>query len=234
MRSINWAGIAIYMVIATAFYYVFTFLEVDWYNSLEFPYGLTIFKRLLAAVGVPIGVFIARQISQKDRTITLWGNAKMYSFLALITPIIVFAVIGATNPEGLNANYWGLLIAIEAVLWVILEEYGWRGYLFDELADIKPIYKYLIIGVLWYAWHLWFLNYASYPDLSSFILTQLRQLLLIFFGTLGIGYVVEATRSVVAAACTHLIFSILTQNAFIIHNFTLQTRWLMFGICLVF
>lgn len=113
------------------------------------------------------------------------GQCQNVQLLGINNADHCFAVIGATNPEGLNANYWGLLIAIEAVLWVILEEYGWRGYLFDELADIKPIYKYLIIGVLWYAWHLWFLNYASYPDLSSFILTQLRQLLLIFFWDAG-------------------------------------------------
>ena len=89
-----------------------------------------------------------------------------------------------------------------------MEEYGWRGYLQEELKPLKSWKKYLIIGFLWYLWHLTFLTKASIRDNLFF-------LAMMVFRSGGIGQVAESTKSIVACACFHLIIQIMMFNALI-------------------
>src|SRR5690606_10564804 len=70
----------------------------------------------------------------------------------------------------------------------------------------KPMAKYVIIGVLWYLWHLSFLKGGSVQENLFFMG-------LLILGSWGIGQIAEATKSIVASACFHLIVQIMSFNA---------------------
>jgi membrane protease YdiL (CAAX protease family) len=52
---------------------------------------------------------------------------------------------------------------------------GWRGYLSPklEVQGIKPIYIYIIVGLIWVSWHLPFMSQLTFlyvrEDLNTFI-----------------------------------------------------------------
>ncbi len=68
----------------------------------------------------------------------------------------------------LGLAFGGALLAGFTVngLFAFGEEYGWRGWLADELRPLGPIWANLIIGVLWGLWHapliLMGFNYGDY------------------------------------------------------------------------
>ena len=94
-----------------------------------------------------------------------------------------------------SARFLGLILGFG-------EEYGWRGYLQNELFQLGRIRGVLLVGVIWGAWH-WPLilmgyNYPGYPLLG---------LLLMALYTTGLavvlGYAVLRSGSIVLAAfCT--------------------------------
>jgi uncharacterized protein len=103
------------------------------------------------------------------------------------------AAIAMPNLWVLTAITW--LVALVAGftingLFAYGEEYGWRGWLADELHPIGPVWTNLITGVLWGLWHapliLLGFNYGTYGVLgvalmvvwctaASFLLWRLRQ-----------------------------------------------------------
>jgi membrane protease YdiL (CAAX protease family) len=39
------------------------------------------------------------------------------------------------------------------VFTILGEELGWRGFLQDALRPMKPMWRYLLIGIMWELWH---------------------------------------------------------------------------------
>ncbi|MCE1175060.1 MAG: CPBP family intramembrane metalloprotease [Propionibacteriales bacterium] len=118
----------------------------------------------------------------------------------------VAQVTAATPP------LWGLL-AITLVgalvagftingLFAFGEEYGWRGWLADELAPLGPVWANLITGVMWGLWHapviLLGYNYGSYrlPGVVAMIAWCVA-------GSFLLWRVRQVTGTVLAAAITH-------------------------------
>ncbi|MFC2086240.1 type II CAAX prenyl endopeptidase Rce1 family protein [Bacteroidota bacterium] len=232
-HRINWTAIFIYMGIATLFSYFFRVHQPDWYANLKLPYSFTAIKSLLGATGIVAGAIIVQTIYPKKRTITVWGPYKLKSLLMLLIPILLFVVIGVKNNSEINSHYLGFVIGLQAVLWVVFEEYGWRGFLQSELRHLKPALKYLIIGVLWYVWHLWFLKYDSNSKISDIIITEFILLSILVISSWGIGQLAELTKSVAVSACAHLLGSLVQFNSLIINNFAANLRWIIFAACLI-
>ena len=107
-----------------------------------------------------------------------------------------------------------------------MEEYGWRGYLQEELKAIQPWKKYLIIAFLWYLWHLPFLTNASISDNLFFFGIMI-------FGSWGIGQVAESTKSLLASACFHLIIQIMMFNALIKNGIDITEKLIILGVSVV-
>ena len=118
--------------------------------------------------------------------------------------------------------YNGIVI----VSYGILEEFGWRGYLQDELRKIKPLYKYLIIGILWYSWHLAFISH------DTTMLSQLKFLGVLIFASWGIGQIAEKTHSVLASACFHIIGNIFSFFPLLPTSFGISIGYIILGIAL--
>jgi uncharacterized protein len=165
---------------------------------------------ILEGSGVFIGALLAISFLKKNRKVetTLLGTSKLKSLVMAIIPILILTTVGVENVFELDSHLYGFIAVIGTLLYCIMEEYGWRGYLQEELNTLQPWKKYLIIGFTWYLWHLTFLTKATVGDNIFFLAMML-------LGSWGIGQVAELTKSVLASACFHLIIQIMMFNALI-------------------
>ncbi|MBU1356595.1 MAG: CPBP family intramembrane metalloprotease [Candidatus Edwardsbacteria bacterium] len=223
-----WIQIAVYFVIATALSGVFRFGLFGWYNNMSLPFGLTfLVKTLLEGIGPIAGALVILTIVNKKSSITLLGTQPKKSLIMAIVPVLLFTFFGANNDLNLNRHYYGFIIGIATVIYGIFEEYGWRGFLHNELIELKRLHKSLIIGVIWYVWHL------SFISQSTTLLNELIFFGIIVFGSWGIGVIAEKTKSIIACACFHILGNILFLSPQIATTMNNQARYIIFGICLI-
>ena len=210
--SISWKRILLFLLIAITISNIFRFDVFELKSELEkLPTWIYILTSiLLEGSGVIIGALIIIPFLKKQRKteISLFGTSKTKSLLMTSIPILLLVVIGVKNDFEMNNHIYGLVASIGTLLYCIMEEYGWRGYLQEELKELKPWKKYLIIGFIWYLWHLTFLTKASLGD-NLFFLGMM------ILGSWGIGQVAESTKSIIASACFHMIIQIMMFNALI-------------------
>ena len=225
--------IGLFMLIAVGFSYYFRIDPPNWYQSWDLPVSLSPFKNLLGALGIFLGATIVERLHPTPERITLTGTSWRNSVLMISLPITVFVIIGVPNSQ-IEPHVFGLIIGLQAALWAFLEEYGWRKYLHNELSNYKPQRRYIIVGVLWYLWHLWFLRHNALADPTSFILNTSIGFVIIMGASWGLGAVVERTKSLLVGVCFHMLGSFIQFNPIITENVSNNTRWLIFGLCLVF
>ena len=228
--KISWKRILIFFIIATSISNVFRFDIFEFRPELEklpnWIFILTTF--LLSGSGVIIGALIIIPFLKKQRKteISLFGTSKSKSLIMAVIPIIIVTIFGVKNDFEIDAHLYGLIAITGTLLYCIMEEYGWRGYLQEELKSFKAWQKYLAIGFIWYLWHLTFLTNATVGDNLFF-------LAMIIFGSWGIGQVVESTKSIIAGACFHLIIQIMMFNSFIKNGIDGTEKLLILGVSVV-
>ena len=182
---------------------------------------------ILEGIGVLLGAVIAIKLMKKSKrsSMSLFGTSKTKSLLLFILPILVFAIIGINNELEMNSNIYGFIAGLGIFIYCIFEEYGWRGYLQDELSELKPWKRFLLIGFLWYLWHLPFLSNTDIVDNLIF-------LGMLIFGSWGIGQIAIATKSIIACATFHFVVNIFTVNQLIRNGFDGNLKWIAIGIIL--
>lgn len=228
--SINWKRVLLFLLIAITISNIFRFDVFELKSELEkLPTWIYILTSiLLEGSGVIIGALLIIPFLKKQRKteISLFGTSKTKSLLMASIPILVLVVNGVKNDFEMNNHIYGLVASIGTILYCIMEEYGWRGYLQEELKELKPWKKYLIIGFIWYLWHLTFLTKASLGD-NLFFLGMM------ILGSWGIGQVAESTKSILASACFHMIIQIMMLNALIKDGIDGTEKIIILGISIV-
>lgn len=226
-NKISWQRILIFFTLATIISNIFRFDIFEFKSELEkLPTWIFILTSLLLeGSGVIIGALIILPFLKKERKveISLFGTSKSKSLIMAAIPIIILTIVGVRNDFGMKHHIYGFVAAIGTFLYCIMEEYGWRGYLQEELKILKPWKKYLLIGFIWYLWHLTLLTEAS-------ISNNLFFLGMMIFGSWGIGQVAESTKSIIASACFHMIIQIMMLNALIKNGIDGTEKMLIFGI----
>lgn len=227
---ISWNRVLLFLLIAITISNIFRFDIFELKSELErLPTWIFILiSVLLEGSGVIIGALIAISLLKKKRKteMTLFGTSKFKSIIMVTIPIIILTLIGVKNDFELESHLYGFIAIIATVLYCIMEEYGWRGYLQEELKTLKPWKKYLIIGFIWYVWHLTFLTKATVGDNIFFFAMMV-------FGSWGIGQVAESTKSIVASACFHLIIQIMMFNALIKNGIDGTEKLMILGVSVV-
>jgi len=155
---------------------------------------------------------------------SLFGTSKSKSLLMSAIPIVLLTAIGVENTYNMEPHMFAFVAIITTTLYCIEEEYGWRGYLQEELNGLKPWKKYALIGLMWYVWHLSFI-------FDKAIGSNLLFLALLIFGSWGIGKVAKTTHSVLASACFHLIVQIMMLNSFFRDSPNATTKAIVFVVC---
>lgn len=228
-NQISWIRVLIFFIIATVISNIFRFDILELRPVLEkLPNWLYILTSvLLEGSGVIIGALIMLPYLKKERNVemTLLGKLETKSLIMPFIPIVILSVIGVKNDFGLNNHLYGFIAIIGTLVYCIMEEYGWRGYLQEELKSIEPWQKYLIIGIIWYLWHLTFLTKASIGD-NLFFLGMM------IFGSWGIGQIAELIKSILASACFHLIVQIMMFNALFRNGINGKEKIIILAICL--
>lgn len=220
--------ILLFYSIGLAFSYVFRIASPAWFENLTLPYGLAIIKDWIGGFGPFLGAVLVMALFRLPRKISFTGSSPRRSWLMLLVPLILFTIFGAQNDYQVNSHLYGFFVGVVLVVYCLLEETGWRGYLQDELRGLHPALRYSLVGLLWYAWHLSFLNG------SVSFLNELTILLILIAASWGLGQVAESTRSIMAAACLHMIGNILAFSSFVKRSLPLNHRLIIIGICIAF
>jgi uncharacterized protein len=120
-------------------------------------------------------------------------NAQQVATLAMPNLWVIVAITWASGVlVGLTING----------LFAYGEEYGWRGWLADELRPLGPVWTNVVTGVLWGLWHapliLLGFNYGAYrlPGVAAMILWCIAASFLLW-------RLREVTGTVVGAAAMH-------------------------------
>ncbi|MCK8140730.1 CPBP family intramembrane metalloprotease [Flavobacterium sp. I-SCBP12n] len=148
-------------------------------------------KVILQAVGPAIGAIVAFLIFKIKPKLTLKGNYKN-----LIIPFIlywIFPIILILTVEYFTKGTFSIIPIFAILIYGLLEEIGWRGFLQHELRSLPKLLNIIIVAILWFIWHLNF-------EMSSGNI--------LFFGILvlaswGIGKVADSTQSFLAVSAFH-------------------------------
>lgn len=186
MKSkINIAAIIVFYVIAVLFR--FLAVKTELLNNVDNEY----LKILLRGVGPAIAAMVVFVFFKIPNTLSLKGNYKN-----IFVPFAVYWILPAALISGVyyfqNGSF-PIILMFTVLLYGILEEIGWRGFLQEHLKPLPKIYSTLIIAVLWFIWHL---NFDT--SLQNIIFFGI-----IFFGTWGIGKIYDKTHSLFAVAGVH-------------------------------
>jgi|GEM_PF-207880 membrane protease YdiL (CAAX protease family) len=131
------------------------------------------------------------------QTITLLGSHQYKSLLFPLVLLGCYTVFGIGNPHGINRHLWALLLCCAALVYNIMEEYAWRGFLVDSLGKAGIVVKAVVSGILWSCWHL--LVFSNFNQYGGFAIFFLFCILFSFILT----FAVVRTRSILVAATIH-------------------------------
>ncbi|WET04215.1 CPBP family intramembrane glutamic endopeptidase [Flavobacterium sp. YJ01] len=184
-NKINFGAIIVYYVIAITCRYVA--VKTTLLSAIENPY----LEILLRGVGPALGALAAIKIFSLHNPMSLKGIYKN-----AIVPFAVYWILPAVLIAGVYYFVMGkfpILLLFTVLVYGLLEEIGWRGFLQEQLKSLPKFTSILIIAILWFAWHL---NFETTPSNMIFFG-------IIFFGTWGIGKVYSSTGSLLAVAGVH-------------------------------
>jgi len=205
--------------------FIFKYDAFAIYNNWKLPPILNVFHSLLQGIGPFLGALLVTKMFRIKREITFSGKLGIVSVIMLSIPIFILGTIGITNAE-FNNHLYGIIIGVWIIVYAILEETGWRGYLHNELIHVKPLIKYSIVGVLWYIWHLTFLGETT-------IINELFVAFILIVSSWGIGYIADKGKSIFAAACFHIIGNLLGLSSLFVRALSLTTRIIIILVCIV-
>lgn len=196
-----------FFTLATLISFVFRASEIHWLDIVRLPYGTYYGMSLLVGIGPIFSAIICKILfKEKQPFLSIWGGSKIKSIIFLLVPIITVIYIGVINKESVNIHMYAFKVCLMWLLYIIGEEFGWRGYLQEVLVSKGNDYKRaFIIGLIWYLWHLSFF----YVDYS--LLKEAFFVLILIFGSFVILKVVKTTKSLSTAIALHFSFSVLTN-----------------------
>ena len=221
----NLTRTVVFSIIVLAWSYVFFQIRpIEYPEGL--PFELYFTKTWLPALGLFFASLIFRPQLKNLNVNSLLGDNPKWSLVIAILPIIGLGIFGIPNDNGLNPHYFGIFLGFIVLLYALFEEFGWRGYLQQELQIDNEWIKYGIIGFLWYAWHWDFLGDVTLTG-------QLFFLVGLIFGSLGIGKIAEKTNSILVCATIHALGNIGFLYAVITGTVSFQNRMILVGVCAV-
>lgn len=183
--KINYFAILTFYVIAILLRYLTN--KTDLLNGVSSDF----LKVILQGIGPAVGAVVAFSVFKIKPTLTLKGNYKK-----TLIPFLLYWGLPIALILGVEYCTKGTIsfTAVTAILiYGLLEEIGWRGFLQQELKTLPAFLNIVIVAALWFIWHLNF-------DFTSANLLFLGILLL---GTWGIGKVADNTHSLLAVAAIH-------------------------------
>lgn len=149
------------------------------------------FRILLTGIGPTLGVLVVFFVFKIRPTLNLQGN-----YRTVVSPLLLYWVTPILLIGGIyffTEGRFPWVFTLTVLLYGLLEEVGWRGFLHQELKTLPTFLNILIVAVLWFVWHLNF-------DLT---LSNLLFFGILILGSWGIGKVADLTGSLFAVSALH-------------------------------
>lgn len=146
---------------------------------------------VLQGISPAIAAMAAFYIFKIRPTLNLKGNYSKTS-----TPFLLYWALPVVLISGAAYFIKGTIAPITVIsilLYGLLEEIGWRGFLQRELKPLPEFLNVLLVATLWFIWHLNF-------DLTS---SNLLFFAILILGSWGIGKVADSTHSLLAVSAFH-------------------------------
>ncbi|RAJ08619.1 CAAX prenyl protease-like protein [Chitinophaga skermanii] len=210
-KKVNFLAILTFYVIAIACRYLATKTNLLEAVSNDF------LKVVLRGIGPAVGALVVFKVFNIKPVLSLKGNYKKLLFPVLLYWVFPIALIcGAAY----FTNGTIPVVGVFAVLvYGLMEEIGWRGFLQQELKSLPPFLGILVIATLWFLWHL---NFSL--TTSNFVFFGI-----LILGTWGIGKVADTTQSLLAVAAVHSLNNFFSElnNTKIIILVVLLAVWIV-------
>jgi uncharacterized protein len=203
-EKVKWQFVVLFYVIAFTISGLFNsgFLTT-YYKSLTEGYFISDYPYLPACIGtLSATIFVLFIDRSHKRTITFFGNFKLKNLVISVTPLIAFTITGIDNNYGQNSHIFAFCFTLINLIYAVFEEIGWRGYLQDALRPLKQWYRFLIIGLIWWAWHF---RFHTTFELTIFPLICIG-------GSFLIGQFTEKTKSYLTAGGLHCLIILLSNS----------------------
>ena len=180
----RWQAIALFYVLAM----LIRAIVLRYWGNVDSPF-IGWFRVWAGGIGPCLGALVAILVFKRKFYCTLTGKSVIKSLFSVAIPLVICFLV--------DRNLG--LILMGTLIYSLLEEVGWRGYLQGELKEMNRTLSNLLIATMWFFWHI-----AIRFDLGG----------LIFFGAWGIGNIAHDTRSLMACACFHTLFNFSNQGYF--------------------
>lgn len=196
-KNINWLQILLfYSIIIIGTYLIRklpNLLNILLEKITDIPFSFNYNHGLITL----IAALLFYRFTNINQTITLLGNQKLKSILFPVILLACYSVYGIENNHGIDKHIWALIFCSFALIYNIMEEYAWRGYLIDSLSAFNFMVKSLISGIFWAVWHL--LVFQNFDQYGGFWIFLLFCLIFSFILT----FAVQRTNSILASASIH-------------------------------
>ena len=179
--------------VAISVFYVIAILLRYLTNKTQILSGLdNIFlKVILQGIGPAIGALVAFRLFQIRSVMTLKGDFKNFLVplsIYWLLPIILIETVAYFSKETAPK-----IAIITILVYGLVEEIGWRGFLQQALISLPKFTRILIITTLWFIWHLNF-------DVS---VSNLTFFLILLLGSWVLGFLAEKTNSLFCVSAIH-------------------------------
>lgn len=184
-NKVNYLAILTFFIIAIALRYLTN--KTDLLSNV--PSGFI--KIILQGISPNIAAITVFAVFKIKPILTLKGN-----YGHILTPFLLYWTLPIVLILGVEYGTKGTISfeAITAILiYGLLEEIGWRGFLQQQLKPLPEILNIFIVAILWFVWHLNF-------DFTS---SNLLFFGILILGSWGIGKVANQTYSLLAVSAFH-------------------------------
>ena len=199
--QVRWLHVVVYYLIACAISWPFFW----WRDILHWEgfRGPGFLRTASIMWGPGISAIICLLLFRKThkRTITFFGTDTVKSLIFWFAPLILLAILGVKDETGKTSHVFPLMLSVFAIFTVVGEELGWRGFLQDAVRPMKPVYRYMLIGIMCELWH--FTNRThDRTVLQAVTIVSIWAVTTIILSWI-IGMAVEQSKSVVVASAIH-------------------------------
>lgn len=197
IKNINWLRILLfYGVILTGTYLARklpNILNLALEQITDIPFSFN-FNHGFVTV---IAALVFYKFSKETQAFSLLGDKKLRSLLFPAVLLATYTIYGIPNKHGVNPHIWALTFCCFALVYNIMEEYAWRGYLVESMGKLHFVLRSLISGILWAAWHL--LVFSNFNQYGGFAIFLVFCILFSFILT----FAVSRTKAIIVPAAIH-------------------------------
>lgn len=210
IKNAEWTSIGIFYILAWGLTYLLiqfpNLIQKIWMGLFDFDPNFN-WNHGMALL---LGSIVAYHIFKIERKTTFLGNNPLYSIIFGTVFLIAYSVHGFSNDFGINPHLWAFMFCFATLIYDILEETAWRGFLNDSLKSIPFWLKGIITGILWGFWHLLiFNNFDPFGGIHIFVLLSI-------IVSIVMAYAVEKTNSILVASSIHALMILRNVNVTII------------------